>query len=176
MSPAPAAACPMVELIASIVVDLSDQKLYVYNPNQELVRTVLVSTGKASSPTPTGSAQVFTKHRSVTMRGRTYVAPNVPWTMCITENEMICMHGAPWQEEAGQRLVWHAAAAASVSPAPMPAGCLKTPPSEHRSRSRCENAQLIGRSPGWPVTGSAGCACSSGSRPRSGSGSPRWAR
>jgi len=75
----------------------------VYNPNQELVRTVLVSTGKASSPTPTGSAQVFTKHRSVTMRGRTYVAPNVPWTMCITENEMICMHGAPWQEEAGQR-------------------------------------------------------------------------
>jgi lipoprotein-anchoring transpeptidase ErfK/SrfK len=92
----------MLELIASIVVDLSDQKLYVYNPNQELVRTVLVSTGKASSPTPTGSAQVFTKHRSVTMQGRTYVAPNVPWAMCITENEMICMHGAPWQEVAGQ--------------------------------------------------------------------------
>ncbi|WP_398328645.1 L,D-transpeptidase [Vulcanococcus sp.] len=92
----------MLELIASIVVDLSDQKLYVYNQEQELVRTVLVSTGKASSPTPTGSAQVFTKHRSVTMRGRTYVAPNVPWAMCITENEMICMHGAPWQEAAGQ--------------------------------------------------------------------------
>ncbi|MEY3545253.1 MAG: hypothetical protein RLZZ247_1410, partial [Cyanobacteriota bacterium] len=48
----------MLDLIASIVVDLSDQKLYVYNQQQELVRTVLVSTGKASSPTPTGSAQV----------------------------------------------------------------------------------------------------------------------
>jgi hypothetical protein len=30
----------MVELIAAIVVDLSDQKLYVYNPQQELIRTV----------------------------------------------------------------------------------------------------------------------------------------
>ena len=92
----------MLELIASIVVDLSDQKLYVYNPNQELVRTVLVSTGKASSPTPTGSAQVFTKHRTVTMQGRGYVAPGVPWAMCITENGAICMHGAPWQEAAGE--------------------------------------------------------------------------
>jgi lipoprotein-anchoring transpeptidase ErfK/SrfK len=92
----------MVELIAAIVVDLSDQKLYVYNPNQELVRTVLVSTGKSSTPTPMGSSQVYSKHRSVTMRGRGYVAPNVPYTMCITENGMICMHGAPWQEAAGE--------------------------------------------------------------------------
>ncbi|MEY4431221.1 MAG: hypothetical protein RLZZ533_1157, partial [Cyanobacteriota bacterium] len=65
----------MVELIAAIVVDLSDQKLYVYNPQQELVRTVLVSTGKETSPTPIGEGQVYTKHRSVTMRGRGYVAP-----------------------------------------------------------------------------------------------------
>ena len=91
-----------MELIAAIVVDLSDQKLYVYNPNQELVRTVLVSTGKNSTPTPMGSSQVYSKHRSVTMRGRGYVAPNVPYTMCITENGMICMHGAPWQEAAGE--------------------------------------------------------------------------
>jgi lipoprotein-anchoring transpeptidase ErfK/SrfK len=92
----------MVELIASIVIDLSDQRLYVYNHQQELLRTVLVSTGKDATPTPTGSAQIYTKHRSVTMRGRGYVAPGVPWAMCITENEMICMHGAPWQEAAGE--------------------------------------------------------------------------
>ena len=92
----------MVELIAAIVVDLSDQKLNVYNPNQELVRTVLVSTGKSSTPTPRRSSQVYSKHRSVTMRGRGYVAPPVPYTMCITENGMICMHGAPWQEAAGE--------------------------------------------------------------------------
>ncbi|MFM9042247.1 MAG: L,D-transpeptidase [Vulcanococcus sp.] len=92
----------MVELIASIVVDLSDQKLYVYNNQQELVRTVLVSTGAATTPTPTGLGQVYSKHQSVTMRGRGYVAPGVPWAMCITQNGMICMHGAPWQEAAGE--------------------------------------------------------------------------
>jgi lipoprotein-anchoring transpeptidase ErfK/SrfK len=92
----------MVELIASIVVDLSDQKLYVYNNQQELVRTVLVSTGAGPTPTPTGVGQVYSKHQSVTMRGRGYVAPNVPWAMCITQNGMICMHGAPWQEQANE--------------------------------------------------------------------------
>ncbi|MEN9861257.1 MAG: hypothetical protein RLZZ515_1739 [Cyanobacteriota bacterium] len=92
----------MVELIASIVVDLSDQKLYVYNNQQELVRTVLVSTGASTTPTPTGLGQVYSKHQSVTMRGRGYVAPGVPWAMCITQNGMICMHGAPWQEAAGE--------------------------------------------------------------------------
>lgn len=93
----------MVELIAAIVVDLSDQKLYAYGPEQQLVRTVLVSTGKASSPTPTGVGAVLEKHRSITMRGRGYVAPGVPWAMCISADGMICLHGAPWQEAAGQR-------------------------------------------------------------------------
>ncbi|MFN9057061.1 MAG: L,D-transpeptidase, partial [Cyanobacteriota bacterium] len=59
----------MVEFIASIVVDLSDQKLYAYNGQQQLVRTVLVSTGKPSSPTPTGFGKVLSKHPSITMRG-----------------------------------------------------------------------------------------------------------
>ena len=92
----------MVELIAAIVVDLSDQKLYAYNARQELVRTVLVSTGKASSPTPTGLGQVYSKHRSITMRGRNATTPNVPWALCISQDGMICLHGAPWQEAAGQ--------------------------------------------------------------------------
>ena len=92
----------MLELIASIVVDLSDQKLYVYTNQQELVRTVLVSTGASTTPTPTGLGQVYSKHQSVTMRGRGYVAPGVPWAMCITQNGMICMHGAPWHEAAGE--------------------------------------------------------------------------
>lgn len=59
----------MVELIASIVVDLSDQKLYAYDGHQQLVRTMLVSTGKPSSPAPTGSGKVLSKHPSITMRG-----------------------------------------------------------------------------------------------------------
>ena len=74
----------MVELIAAIVIDLSDQKLYAYNTQQQLTRTVLVSTGKASSPTPTGISQVLRKHRSITMRTRGPVVPNVPWVLCIS--------------------------------------------------------------------------------------------
>ena len=49
----------MLAIIASLVVDLSDQKLYVYNPDHRLIRTVLVSTGKRSSPTPTGVGKVL---------------------------------------------------------------------------------------------------------------------
>ncbi len=92
----------MIDLIASVVVDLSDQKLTAYNENEEVVRVIPVSTGKASTPTPIGVGSVRTKYRSVTMRGRGYVAPGVPYAMCITANEMICLHGAPWQEDAGQ--------------------------------------------------------------------------
>jgi len=92
----------MVELSAAIVIDLSDQRLYAYNPQQQLVRTALVSTGKASSPTPTGISRVRSKHRSITMRNRGQVVPNVPWVLCISADGMICLHGAPWQEAAGQ--------------------------------------------------------------------------
>ncbi len=92
----------MLELIATLVVDLSDQQLTVYDRNEQVVRVIPVSTGKASTPTPTGHASVLTKYRSVTMRGRDYVAPGVPYAMCITADEAICMHGAPWQEDAGQ--------------------------------------------------------------------------
>ena len=42
----------MLELVASLVVDLSDQRLTVYNSQQEVVRVIPVSTGKASTPTP----------------------------------------------------------------------------------------------------------------------------
>ena len=47
----------MIELIASLVVDLSDQKLTVYDHNDQVVRVIPVSTGKASTPTPLAWAQ-----------------------------------------------------------------------------------------------------------------------
>ena len=37
----------MLELVASLVIDLSDQRLTVYNSDQEVVRVIPVSTGKA---------------------------------------------------------------------------------------------------------------------------------
>ena len=42
----------MLELVASLVVELSEQRLTVYNSDQEVVRVIPVSTGKASTPTP----------------------------------------------------------------------------------------------------------------------------
>ena len=93
----------MLDLIASIVVDLSDQKIYAYNDRQQLMWAALVSTGKASTPTPTGKGKVLNKYRSITMRGRDYVTPDVPWALCISEVGNICLHGAPWQESAGER-------------------------------------------------------------------------
>ena len=92
----------MLELVASLVVDLSDQRLTVYNSDQEVVRVIPVSTGKASTPTPIFNSKVYTKYRSTTMYGRTYTVPGVPFTMCVSPNEAICLHAAPWQENAGK--------------------------------------------------------------------------
>ena len=60
----------MIELIASLVIDLSDQRLIAYNQNLQVMRVIPVSTGKASTPTPIFDSKVLTKYRSVTMRGR----------------------------------------------------------------------------------------------------------
>ena len=92
----------MIELIASLVIDLSDQRLIAYNQNLQVMRVIPVSTGKASTPTPIFDSKVLIKYRSVTMRGRSYTVPGVPYTMCVSSNEMICLHAAPWQESAGQ--------------------------------------------------------------------------
>ena len=59
----------MLELVASLVVDLSDQRLIVYNSDQQVVRVIPVSTGKASTPTPIFNSKVYTKYRSTTMYG-----------------------------------------------------------------------------------------------------------
>ena len=98
-----AAVAGMVELIASLMIDLSEQRLYAYNPQHQLIRSVAVSSGLPSSPTPIGESSVLSKFASVTMRGRGYVTPGVPWVLCINPAATICLHGAPWQERAGQR-------------------------------------------------------------------------
>ena len=55
----------MLELVASLVVDLSDQRLTVYDSDQEVVRVIPVSTGKASTPTPIFNSKVYRKYRSI---------------------------------------------------------------------------------------------------------------
>ena len=68
----------MVELIASLLIDLSEQKLYAYNPQHHVVSTMPVSSGRSSSPSPIGTSRVLSKFASVTMRGRDDVTPGVP--------------------------------------------------------------------------------------------------
>ena len=76
----------MLELDASLVVDL----------------VIPDSTGKASTPTTLFNSKVYAKYRSTTMYERPYTVPGVPFTMCVSANEAICLHAAPWQENAGQ--------------------------------------------------------------------------
>ena len=57
----------MLELVACLVVDLSDQRLTVYKSDQDVIRVIPVSTGKASTPTPIFTSKVYTKYRSTTM-------------------------------------------------------------------------------------------------------------
>jgi lipoprotein-anchoring transpeptidase ErfK/SrfK len=124
----------MVELIASLLIDLSEQKLYAFNPQHQVVRTMPVSSGRSGSPTPVGENTVLSKFTSVTMRGRGYVTPGVPWVMCINTGATLCLHGAPWQERAGERFG-----------VPRSHGCVRLP--THQARWLYEHTPL-----GTPVT------------------------
>ena len=161
----------MLELVASLVVDLSDQRLTVYNSNQEVVRVIPVSTGKASTPTPIFDSKIYTKYRSTTMHRRTYTVPDVPFTMC----ERGHLHAR--RPQAGERR-------ATLRRAPQPWLCthadkprpLVVPQHpEGHTHHDSDLSQPTGRSPGCPCTGSAGGGSSGPKGPCSGRGSPSCA-
>ena len=52
----------LFELVASLLVDLSDQSLTLYNSNQEVVRVIPVSTNKASTPSSIFNSKVCRKY------------------------------------------------------------------------------------------------------------------
>ncbi|PLS30745.1 L,D-transpeptidase catalytic domain-containing protein [Bifidobacterium margollesii] len=78
------------------VINLSEQKVYAYK-GTTLVNTFLMSSGKPSTPTDTGTYYVHTKYTSQTMRGEDYVTPNVPWVTYYNGGEGF--HGAPWNTD-----------------------------------------------------------------------------
>ena len=86
----------MLELVASLVVDLSDQRLTVYNSDQEVVRVIPVSTGKASTPTPIFNSKIYTKYRSSMTYLPICALSEVPFTICVGADEAIWLHAAPW--------------------------------------------------------------------------------
>ncbi len=78
-----------------IEVNLTTKRLYAYQYGQ-VVNTFLVSAGKPSTPTPTGTFHVWEKFPSQTMSGADYVQPNVPWVNYF-DNAGDAIHGNYWR-------------------------------------------------------------------------------
>lgn len=97
----------VLEVVAALVVDLSEQRLMAYDPAGALIYAALVSTGRLETPTPAGSFHVDRKYAETDMVGRGYRVPQVRDVMCLAGAELapdqVCVHPAPWQEMAQER-------------------------------------------------------------------------
>jgi LysM repeat protein len=100
-SAAPAAAPPAAGSAQGkeIVVDLSEQSVYVYQ-NGTLLRQFLVSTGLPATPTVRGSYTIQRKYVSTRMTGPDYDLPGVPYTMYFYQG--YALHGTYWHSNFGQ--------------------------------------------------------------------------
>ncbi|NMG09813.1 L,D-transpeptidase [Brasilonema sp. UFV-L1] len=81
-----------------IQIDLSEQRLIAWKGNTPVYR-VIVSTGKKSTPTPTGVFQIQSKHKVARMKGEDYDISDVPHTMYYSGGYAI--HGAYWHKRFG---------------------------------------------------------------------------
>lgn len=97
-----------------IIVSLSASRVYAFEDG-ELVRTVLVSLGKANTPTIPGDFEIYYRVRVQTMTGPGYSTPNVEWVLYYHQG--YALHGAWWHENWGY---------------PMSAGCVNMPNEEAR--------------------------------------------
>ena len=90
----------------SIVVDLSQEKLYAYE-GKTLFLVTPISTGLEFSPTPLGKFSIFKKTPSRYMQGpipgqsgQEYDLPGVPWDLYFTYEGAV-IHGAYWHDHFG---------------------------------------------------------------------------
>ncbi len=107
------------------VVDATELVLRLYEDDQ-LVRTMPTSLGKASSPTPSGTYVVMQQSREYTMRSASYGVPldapggyetPVEYASRLS-NSGIFVHGAPWSvRDQGRRNVSHGCLNVSVADA-----------------------------------------------------------
>ena len=81
-----------------IEVDLSQQAVVAHQGDQRLANFT-VSTGKAGTPTVTGTYQVYVKYRSADMWGPGYYLPGVPYVMYFYEG--YGLHGTYWHNNFG---------------------------------------------------------------------------
>lgn len=81
-----------------IQIDLSSQRLFAWEgPTQ--VYAIVISTGKPSTPTPTGVFAIQERLRYARMQGEDYDVSDVPYTMYYSGNYAI--HGAYWHHRFG---------------------------------------------------------------------------
>ncbi len=81
-----------------IDVNLTEQKVRAYDNNQ-LVRTLICSSGSQATPSLTGTYTVYAKADKVNMSGPGYNAPNVPWVLMFNGDYTI--HGNYWATRFG---------------------------------------------------------------------------
>jgi lipoprotein-anchoring transpeptidase ErfK/SrfK len=79
-------------------INLSTQRLFAWE-GKTPIHAVIISTGKASTPTPTGVFEIQSKHRFARMQGDDYDIPDVPHTMYYSGGYAI--HGAYWHHRFG---------------------------------------------------------------------------
>jgi lipoprotein-anchoring transpeptidase ErfK/SrfK len=90
----------MLDAVASILVDLSEQRMYVTMESGK-EEVLVVSTGKASTPTPVMTDTIDAKYELTDLVGRNnaWRIRDVPHVMCFRNNPMYCIHprtsGAP---------------------------------------------------------------------------------
>jgi lipoprotein-anchoring transpeptidase ErfK/SrfK len=81
-----------------IEINLSSQRL-IAREGKTPVYAILISTGKALTPTKTGIFAIQTRNRTARMRGTDYDIADVPYTMYYDGNYAI--HGAYWHHRFG---------------------------------------------------------------------------
>jgi lipoprotein-anchoring transpeptidase ErfK/SrfK len=81
-----------------IEIKLSRQRLIAWEGNTP-VYAVIISTGKASTPTPRGVFEIQSRLRTARMQGDDYDITDVPYTLYYSGNYAI--HGAYWHNRFG---------------------------------------------------------------------------
>jgi lipoprotein-anchoring transpeptidase ErfK/SrfK len=93
-------------MVARLVVDLPAQQLRAYDASGRLIYRASVSTGLAATPTPAGSFRVVARYAETSLTGKGYRIPRVRDVLCLggggLKPDAICLHPAPWQEQARQ--------------------------------------------------------------------------
>lgn len=98
----------------AIVVSVSTQRIYAFE-NGTLIRSHLVSTGRAETPTVLGDYAIQRKYEADDMAGPGYFLPAVPYAMYFYQGYAI--HGTYWHNSFGR---------------PMSHGCVNLPSDESR--------------------------------------------